>query len=136
MHQVLHQYLHCNLIGMEFFCYPNKILFFLYGDIKLKFRLCPISDKDENLQNVNIFFLLSVKSHSVNAKLKSVGRPAPHKDCSTAAQQCPTAFKSIDILNFTNWIGGRGSTACSDCLHPSFHDIDRINGNMLEFQKL
>ena len=30
--QVLHQYLHYSLIGMELFYYPNKILFFLYGD--------------------------------------------------------------------------------------------------------
>ena len=126
MHQVLHQYLHCNLIGMEFFCYPNKILFFLYGDFN--------SDQSVSRTEIfKLFFLSSVKSHSVNAKLKSVGRSAAHKDCSTAAQQCPTAFKSINILNFTNWIGGRGSTACSDCLHPCFHDIDRINGNMLEF---
>ena len=34
-HQVLHQYLHYSLIGMELFYYPNKILFFLYGDYKL-----------------------------------------------------------------------------------------------------
>ena len=31
-HQGLHQYLHYSLIGMELFYYPNKILFFLYGD--------------------------------------------------------------------------------------------------------